>query len=58
MLDIRDFGAVGDGITANTTAIQSAIDACCKDGFGSVLVRGGRYVTGTIYLKDNVTVQQ
>jgi len=54
MLDIRTFGAVGDGKTVNTAAIQKAIDECSKGRHGTVLVAGGDYVTGTIYLKDNV----
>jgi len=52
--DIRRFGAVGDGHTLNTGAIQSAIDACSADGGGTVSVAQGRYVTGTIYLKSYV----
>ncbi len=31
MLDVRDFGAVGDGMSVNTQAIQSAIDTCNRD---------------------------
>jgi len=52
--DITDFGAKGDGKTLNTAAIQSAIDACNKAGGGRVLVPAGKFVTGTIVLKDNV----
>lgn len=49
-----DHGAVGDGSTLNTNAIQAAIDACTEAGGGTVLFPAGRYVTGTIFLKDNV----
>lgn len=52
--DIRRYGAVGDGKTVNTAAIQQAIDACSAAGGGRVVFDGGRYVTGTIYLKSNV----
>ncbi len=51
---VSDFGAVGDGQTLNTKAIQKAIDTCSQKGGGRVLVASGKYVTGTLFLKDNV----
>ena len=56
IFDIRDFGASGDASTMNTVPIQKAIDACTANGGGQVLVAGGRFVTGTLYLKDHVTL--
>lgn len=55
--NIRDFGAVGDGKTLDTAAVQAAIDACCKDQGGAVLVPAGIFVIGTIELKSNVTLR-
>jgi polygalacturonase len=54
MIDIRDHGAVGDGKTINTAAIQAAIDTCTAGGGGTVRVAGGVYLTGTLVLKDHV----
>lgn len=51
---ITDFGAVADGRTVNTTAIQAAVDACAAGGGGMVLVPPGTFVTGTIWLRDHV----
>lgn len=50
---IQKFGAVGDGITLNTAAIQSAIDAAGECG-GRVIVENGIYKTGSIQLRSNV----
>src|SRR5579862_4655583 len=54
--NIRDFGAIGDGATLNTAAVQAAIDACNKDSGGTVLVPAGNFVIGPIELKSNVTL--
>lgn len=54
--NVRDFGAKGDGTTLDTAAIQSAIDACNHDGGGTVLVPAGKFHTGTLELKSNVTL--
>ncbi len=53
---ISDFGAVGDGKTLNTRAIQNAIDTCSQNGGGKVIVSGGTYMTGTIVLKEYVNL--
>ena len=53
--DVTKYGAVGDGKTSDTKAIQQAIDDCSKAGGGRVLVPGGHvYRTGTLVLKSNV----
>lgn len=56
-LEVTAFGAVGDGLTLNTAALQKAIDACSAQGGGKVVFPAGRFLTGTIELKDNVTLQ-
>jgi hypothetical protein len=56
-LDIQQFGAVADGRTLNTRAVQQAIDKCNQQGGGIVKFPIGEYVCGTIMLKDNVTLQ-
>ncbi len=53
MINVVDFGAVADGKTLNTKAIQAAIDECAKTG-GRVIVPTGTFVTGSIFLKSNV----
>ena len=54
--NILDFGAVGDGHTLNTAAINAAIEACTAQGGGKVLVPEGVFLSGTIILKSNVTL--
>ena len=54
MYNILNFGAIADGKTLNSKAIQNAIDECAKNGGGKVVVPAGNYYCGTIWLKDNV----
>jgi alpha-L-rhamnosidase len=51
---ITDHGAVGDGTTLNTAAIQATIAAAAQAGGGVVVVPGGRFLTGSIFLQPGV----
>ena len=53
---ITDFGAVNDGLTDCTEAINAAINACHNDSGGMVIVPEGRFLTGAIHLKSNVNL--
>ena len=52
--NIKDFGAVGDGITINTNAINNAIEKCTENGGGTVIVPAGIFKSGTIRMRNNV----
>ena len=53
---VADFGAKPDGVTLNSARIQAAIDFASANGGGRVVFTPGNWVTGTIYVKDNVTL--
>lgn len=50
----NDYGAVADGETLSSPSIQKAIDACAAKGGGMVTLKPGTYVSGSVFLKDNV----
>ena len=53
---ITDFGAVADGATVNTRAIQAAIDHLAARGGGTVVVPPGVFVSGALFLKPKVNL--
>jgi len=55
VFSVRTYGAKGNGLTKDTLAIQTAIDAAARVGDGAVLLPPGRYLSGTLHLRSNVT---
>ena len=53
---VTDYGAVGDGKTVSTIALQKAIDAAAERGGGTVIIPAGRFVTGSIRLRSNINL--
>lgn len=56
-INIVKQGAAADGKTVSTAVIQKAIDMCHEAGGGTVFMPKGVYVSGTIFLKSNVTLK-
>lgn len=54
--NIKNYGAIGDGITLNTKAFEKAITDCAENGGGKVIVPAGIWLTGPIYFKSNVNL--
>lgn len=54
--NVREYGATGDGATLDTHAIQSAIDAAAQIGGGTIFFPAGKFLTGAIFLRDNITL--
>lgn len=54
VVSVLDHGAVGDGKTLNTTALQSAINACPRGGI--VLIPAGTFLSGALTLKSDMTL--
>src|SRR5574344_1504504 len=55
-LNIKDFGAKGDGNHLDHTAINAAIDSCVSLGGGEIEIPAGNYLCGTIRLKSTVNL--
>lgn len=55
-VNIKDFGAVGNGHVLNTEAINKAIDHCANEGGGTVIIPPGLWMTGSIELKSNINL--
>ncbi len=54
--NVLDYGATADGVKLNTEIIQRAIDDATEGG-GIVVFPAGKYLTGTLYLKSNVSIR-
>jgi polygalacturonase len=46
---VTDYGAVGDGQTLNTKALQALIEKVSTDGGGTVVVPSGTFMTGSLF---------
>ena len=55
-VNIKDFGAVGDGVTLNTDAFEKAIAELSEKGGGQLTVPAGVWFTGPIVLKSNINL--
>ena len=56
IFNVKDYGAIGDGVAMDTVALQKAIDVCSEAGGGTVWIPAGRFVIGTVQVKSNVTL--
>ncbi|HVX26781.1 MAG TPA: glycoside hydrolase family 28 protein [Parafilimonas sp.] len=52
--NIKDFGAVGDGVTLDSKAINKAIETAASKGGGDVIFPAGNFLSGVIHLKSNI----
>ncbi len=55
-LDVRAFGAAGDGNTLDTPAINQAIERAAAAGGGIVRFPAGNYLCYSIHLKSHVSL--
>jgi polygalacturonase len=56
VFNVREYGAIGDGRTKDTSAIQKAIDTCSECGGGTVFFPPGIFYSGMLFLKSHVTL--
>ena len=54
LINVRESGALGEGQTLDTSAIQSCIDSCSAQGGGTVYIPAGQYLTGSLFLQNNI----
>src|ERR1017187_9189641 len=57
VFDVKSYGAKGDGKALDSPAINQAIEAAAAAGGGTVHFPAGTYVTGSIRLRSNLTLQ-
>lgn len=54
--NVKDYGAIGNGVTVNTTSIQNAINAANAAGGGTVYFPVGTYLTDSLTMYSNITI--
>ncbi len=54
--NVKEFGAVADGKTLCSQAVQKAIDCAYENGGGTIVFQAGRYALSTVFLKSNVHI--
>jgi len=54
--NVVNYGAIADGLTLNSTAINKAINECAAKGGGVVLIPRGSYVTGPVIMKSSINL--
>lgn len=53
-VNVLDFGAINDGVTLTTEALQKAIDYAASKNIRRVFVPAGIYLTGTIFMRSGI----
>src|SRR5207342_2084564 len=56
VFNVMEYGAVGDGHTKTTAALQKTIAACAAAGGGTVWFPAGKYLTGALMMESNLTL--
>lgn len=56
-VNVRDFGAVGDGVTDDTAAIQAAVDAVIAEGGGTVNFPTGTFIVTSVDVQHGIILQ-
>jgi polygalacturonase len=57
VFNVLDMGVTASASVPCTAALQRVIDACAAAGGGTVLIPSGSYLTGTLWMRSNITLQ-
>ncbi|HTS18321.1 MAG TPA: glycosyl hydrolase family 28 protein [Verrucomicrobiae bacterium] len=57
VVNVRDFGATGDGTNKDTLAFQRALDTCAVNGGGDVVVPAGNYLIGSVQMGTHTVLR-